>query len=201
MKASGPPRSAGPLPPVVVLGCEGGAGLYMLGIRLRRNLAVAFGRFGGGRPLPLPAGEYLYLGSARAQRGSASLARRALRHTVRAEGGKAQAIQTALVAALRQAGLAPEGMAPPGRKTLAWHVDFLLERPEAGLTRMVLVRSRTLSEAALGRGLMADPATAVVVPGLGASDVPGNTHLLRLQAGEGWWRELVRSLDQALVVS
>jgi hypothetical protein len=35
------------------------------------------------------------------------------------------------------------------------------------------------------------PETVVFAPGLGASDHPGGTHLLRVEAAEGRWEKLV----------
>ena len=94
-------------------------GVYVLRVAVGAPLAVRFGRYGGGRPVPVPAGVYLYVGSALGARGATALAGRLLRHATRA-AGPPQAIRPALHARLAAAGL----VAPlPAAKTLRWHID------------------------------------------------------------------------------
>ena len=45
-------------------------------------------------------------------------------------------------------------------------------------------------EAQLGQFIMRDATTSIIEPGLGANDVPGNTHILRVVADEVWWADL-----------
>ena len=47
---------------------------------------------------------------------------------------------------------------------------------------------------ALAKWLEQDSHTQVIERGLGANDVPGNTHLLRVCADESWWRTLPAEL-------
>jgi Uri superfamily endonuclease len=68
--------------------CRGG--VYVLHVRVAAPLAVVFGRFQGGRPVPLPAGDYFYVGSA-----LNGLAARLLRHASRSQV-RSPALQRAL---------------------------------------------------------------------------------------------------------
>jgi Uri superfamily endonuclease len=62
----------------------------VLHLRVAAPLAVVFGRFQGGRPVPLPAGDYFYVGSA-----LNGLAARLLRHASRSQV-RSPALQRAL---------------------------------------------------------------------------------------------------------
>jgi Uri superfamily endonuclease len=87
------------------------------------------------------------------------------------------------------------GRPTPGRgKTLRWHIDYLLDHKAAELVAVVALRSPERLEPAWGRLLEEDSHTRVVERGLGASDAPRGTHLLRVEAGEGWWAGLPRRL-------
>ena len=58
------------------------------------------------------------------------------------------------------------------------------------------LRSPRRLETALGQMLEADPHTAVFEKGLGANDVPGNTHILRVAAPESRWEDLPGLMQQ-----
>jgi Uri superfamily endonuclease len=178
---------------VVVLGDAGPAGAYVLRMEVSTALRVRFGRFQGGRLLDLPAGEYVYVGSALGARGSATPARRLLRHATRC-AGPPQPLRDELLRLFA-------GTPPPRGKTLHWHVDYLLEETAVTLAQIFLLHSPRRLETAVARWLMAQPETAVIVPGLGARDAPGDTHLLRVTAPAGWWTalpaRLARFLDAA----
>jgi Uri superfamily endonuclease len=75
-------------------------------------------------------------------------------------------------------------------KKLHWHVDYLLEQPQVELTQVIAIRSPLPVEASLARFLGQEPVTSVISQGLGATDAPGETHLLRVQASETWWHQL-----------
>lgn len=200
-----------------LIGRSGAGGGYVLRIRVTRDCAVVFGRHAGGRAVPVPAGAYAYVGSARAQRGASSLGRRLVRHASRSEGRPAHRIRPALVAGLLAAGLGrrPEDLLPQGAKRLHWHVDHLLDRPEAEIDRVLALRTPggagagpargIASQAPRGSGvevriaarLAADTSVLPLAPGLGASDAPGRTHLLRVPEAEAWWTALVRELAAA----
>ena len=153
--------------------CRGG--VYVLRVAVSAPLMVRFGRYGGGRPVAVPAGVYLYVGSALGARGATALAGRLLRHATRA-GGPAHAIRPALHAQLAAVGLA----APlPAAKTPRWHIDYLLEEPAAEIDGLLAIRTTARLETALVERLLRWPGVAPLAPGLGASDDRGHTHLLR----------------------
>jgi Uri superfamily endonuclease len=80
---------------------------------------------------------------------------------------------------------------PGGRKkALRWHVDYLLDHEASDLVAIIALRSPERMETAWGRLLEEDPHTRIVEKGLGAGDAPGRTHLLRVEADEGWWCRL-----------
>ncbi len=163
--------------------CVGGAGAqgtYVLRIAIKSPVDVALGRFRGGRLFHFPAGEYLYVGSARGLRGSATLARRLLRHATRAQGAPHS---------LRPALQAFFGQEPPAAKSLRWHVDYLLEVPQADLQAVFLLRRPLPLEGALSRFLLQDPRVTAFPRGAGASDDPGGAHLLRVEAAPAWWSD------------
>ncbi len=176
--------------PITVSGDEGVGGAYLLRLRLSEPLAVAFGRFRQGEPLPLPPGEMIYVGSA--LRG---LAARLLRHATRTGGRPPQAIRDAMIAEFPALGLANGRWRAPVGKKLHWHVDYLLDETAVTLTHVLLIRSPQRLEEPLARWLNAQPETLAIAPGLGASDAQGSTHLLAVNAPEAWW-EAVWSIRQ-----
>ena len=70
-------------PVICVIGEKGQAGTYLLRIHLAEDTEIRFGRFKKGKPISLPAGDYLYVGSALAEKGATSLARRLVRHNAK----------------------------------------------------------------------------------------------------------------------
>lgn len=179
-----------PQSPITITGDLQPSGAYILRIRLHKACDVVFGRFNQGRPVALPSGDYLYVGSAMGRRGSSTLANRLLRHARRADAGRPQPIYADLEARFLKIGWPLPPSAPTRNKTLRWHIDYFLERPEAMLTQIYIACSPIRFESALADELLADPATHIVVPGLGASDDRGGTHLLLVDADEQWWRGL-----------
>lgn len=167
---------------VVVLGDAGPASTYVLRMEAAAALQVRFGRFQGGQPLDAPLGEYVYVGSALGQRGATTPARRLLRHATR-RAGPPQPLRDELLRLFA-------GTPPPRGKTLHWHVDYLLEETAVTLAQIFLLHTPRRLETAVAHWLMAQPETAVIVPGLGARDAPGDTHLLRVTAPERWWAAL-----------
>ena len=186
------------LPPITVLGDRSEGGTYVLRIRLRRALALVFGRFKGGKAISLPAGEYLYVGSALGRRGATALARRLVRHATRSGDKPPHKIRERLIARFTAIGLGSGDLLPKREKRLHWHVDYLLVQPSADLTHVIAIRSNVRLEPMIGRVLEEDPCTSIVEKGLGASDVHGNTHLLRVLGDEGWWRSLPERLQRLL---
>lgn len=179
---------------IIVIGEAGEQrGAYLLRLLVERDLALRFGRFAGGRPLPVPAGVYVYVGSAMGRQGASSLAHRLLRHATRSTGAP-QPVRAEMAAGFRDVGLGPADLRPPRRKTLFWHVDYLLEETAVALTHVLVWRSGRRLEDAIARLLLADEETAVLWPGLGASDARGQTHLLRAPQSLTWWRETAERL-------
>jgi Uri superfamily endonuclease len=175
---------------IVVLGGGSQAGSYLLRVRLASDLLLAFGRFKGGKVIDVPAGEYLYVGSALAIRGGVSLARRLVRHATRTGERPPHAIRSEMLVEFARLGLGAGELLPRNGKTLFWNVDHLLDREEAELAGVIALRCDRRLERELGQFVGQDPVTEVIERGLGANDVPGNTHLLRLHAEDDWWSAL-----------
>lgn len=167
------------------------SGAYVLRMRVAAPLLLSFGRFQDGRPVTVPTGDILYVGSAMGRRGSSTLARRLLRHATRTPPLPPHPIRDELLARLRAAGMGGQALAPPASKRVHWHVDYLLDRPGVTLTHVLIVRSPRPLEATLAQRLNTDPCTALIAPGLGASDSAAPAHLLHLDAPPGWWEALV----------
>ncbi len=149
-------------------------GVYLLRIQVTEPLSVVFGRFRKGVVIPIPAGEYIYVGSA-----LGGLGRRLLRHATRSDGS-AHPVRPALIDHF--------GLTPPPAKRLRWHVDYLLEQPEASLTHVIAIHTARRIESSLAEWLMHHPDTWIPASGLGASDDKGHTHLLGLGIGDwGDW--------------
>lgn len=180
--------------PIVVLGGESRAGSYVLRVRLSSDLLLAFGRFKSGKVVDVRAGDYLYVGSALAARGGVSLARRLVRHATRTGEKAPHAIRESMLVRFTEIGLGEGDLLPRNGKTLFWNVDHLLDRTEAEIVGVIALRGDRRLERELGQFVESDPSTAVIERGLGANDVPGNTHILRLLAGDDWWSALPHSL-------
>jgi len=171
-------------------GSQTQGGIYLLRLTVSQPILVGFGRFRNGRSLPVAAGDYLYVGSALAAKGSTSLARRLLRHASRNDVAAPHLLRQKMVQLFPQIGLGPTSLLPPAHKTLRWHVDFLLEETAVTLTTVYLIRTNKLGaalETAVARFLLALPDIAPLAVGLGSSDDPGGTHLLCVAADLAWW--------------
>ena len=192
------PRSPIPNHPstIIIAGNVQPSGAYILRIRLQVACDVSFGRFRRGEPVGLPAGDYAYIGSAMGKRGSSTLANRLLRHARRADTDFPQAIYAELEARFSDIGWTePPVPSAPANKTLRWHIDYLLERPESSLAQIYVVCCPDPIESAIAKELLADPMTNIVVPGIGASDDRGSTHLLLVDADGQWWRGLPQRMN------
>jgi Uri superfamily endonuclease len=176
--------------PIHFLGGESQSGAYLLRIALEKDMALAFGRFQQGQPIHLSQGDYLYLGTAR----SKTLAARLLRHASRTESKPAHQIRPQLVEAFLAHQLLTAPPAPRPKK-LHWHVDYLLDLRVAEIRQVIALRIDARLEKPLGGWLLAQPEMIVFAPGLGASDVPVHTHLLRVKAGPAWWEGLPARLQ------
>ena len=75
-------------------------------------------------------------------------------------------------------------------KTLHWNVDFLLDLQSAELINILAIRSPERLENKIAKRLEQNPYTSIIERGLGANDVPGATHLLRIRTNDIWWASL-----------
>lgn len=166
-------------------------GAYLLWLELRRNVALSFGRFRGGRVYELPAGGYVYAGSAMGRRGATALAGRLLRHATRSGGRPSQAIRDELARRLAEEGLRAGDDPLPAAKRLRWHIDYLLDEPAAVLAHVTTARTAARRAGEVARWLARQPGVSPVAAGLGASDAPGETHLLRLDGEPGRQLQLI----------
>ena len=123
------------------------------------------------------AGQYLYIGSAMALKGSTCLARRLLRHASRCGLGSPHAIRDDMMREFSLRGLTGAELQAPVRKTLRWNVDHLLDKPSVNLIAVYIVRCKQELESKIGDLLEDDSATVVFEQGLGANDRPGQRTL------------------------
>ncbi|MDE2998462.1 MAG: DUF123 domain-containing protein [Gemmatimonadota bacterium] len=159
-------------------------------IRLAEHTALQFGGFKRGKIIELPVGEYVYVGSATSEKGAASLANRLVRHATRSGGKEPHNIRGEMLSRFNAIGLGNGRLKSTGQKNLRWNIDHLLDLPAADLTGACIIRTPECLERRLGKFLERDLCTIIVEKGLGANDAPGNTHLLRLAAGDPWWTML-----------
>ena len=185
-------------PRIVVIGDKSQAGTYVLRIHLKKDTSLQFGRFKKGKLISLPAGDYAYVGSALSEKGATSLARRLVRHATRSDDRQPHRIRSKMLEQFAECGLGDESLLPKRGKTLFWNVDFLLDLEAAEIEGFCAIRSTERLEDRLAKKLEQDPHTQVIERGLGANDVPGNTHLLRVQADETWWGSLPARLANML---
>jgi len=175
---------------LVFVGDQSLGGTYVLRIRVRNGFTIAFGRFKKGKAIHLEAGDYLYVGSALALKGATCLARRLVRHATRTGAQPPHPIRAAMQTEFKRLGLGCDDLLPKNGKTLRWNVDHLLDQPDAELVAVIAIRSPLRLEGELGKLLASDPATVIFEPGLGANDIKGSTHLLRVEGGNEWWQRL-----------
>ena len=178
------------IPSVIIIGDDSQAGTYVLRIHLREATALQFGRFKKGKLISLPAGDYAYVGSALSEKGATSLARRLVRHATRSGDKRPHRIRGVMIERFAECGLGNGNLLPKQGKTLFWNVDFLLDLGSAEIVDFLAIRSPERLEDRLAKKLELDSHTQVIERGLGANDVPGNTHLLRVCADETWWGAL-----------
>lgn len=162
-------------------------GVYVITIALRSNQSISFGRFKHGRQFHLPAGSYLYVGSALGQTGATSLGWRLARHATRTGELPPHRVRPVLIKALNAAGLEVRA---PRQKKLHWHIDHLLNLPGAEIEGVIAIRTQEKLEAFIAQELARETATSVVAAGLGASDHRNSTHLLYVETGQKWWDNL-----------
>ena len=165
-------------------------GVYLLWTELAVAQTLAFGKFRHGERIHLPMGGYVYVGSAHGKRGASSLGYRLLRHATRTDGSP-HPIRATLFNTLQEKGLPAK---IPNQKTLHWHIDYLLDLPNAALQEAAAILTDRRMENKIAAVLENMPETQVVAAGLGASDHAGRTHLLHVPAGKVWWEWLTRRI-------
>lgn len=183
---------------ITILGKNGQCGAYLLRMQVMREVMVRFGRFQGGRPVAVPKGDVVYVGSAMAQQGSMTIARRLLRHATRRDAQNPQRIRGEMLKVFRKAALGSDPLQPPDKKKLFWNIDYLLEKDDVNLSHVVIIRTTTRFEDELALFLEKEPGSAVIVKGLGAHDRRGHTHLFMIRETAAWWSRLPIRLKRHL---
>jgi Uri superfamily endonuclease len=172
---------------ISLLGEEFDSGCYLLIIHLAEDRHLKFGCFNKGGAVFLPKGKYLYIGSAQGKKGASSLSARLMRHLTRCQGKHPHALRKLLLTEIINVGIPAK---VPTGKQCRWHIDYLLELPQAEVTGVIAIRSNAHLEQQIADKLAALPETHIPARGLGASDHPGGTHLFHVQADASWWNNL-----------
>ena len=186
------------IPNIVIIGDASQAGTYILRIRLKENTTLKFGRFKKGKLISLPAGDYVYVGSALSEKGSTSLARRLIRHATRSNQKLPHPIREKMINRFIECGLGHRDLLPKHGKTLHWNIDFLLDLQSAELVNILAIRSTERLENRIAKRLEWDSHTEIIERGLGANDAPGATHLLRVREDRIWWASLADKVRAVL---
>ena len=186
------------IPSIVIIGDDSQVGTYILGIHVKENITLKFGRFKKGKLISLPAGDYVYIGSALSEKGATSLARRLIRHATRSKHKPPHSIRKKMINRFTECDLGPRDLFPKHDKTLHWNVDFLLDLPSTELINIFAIRSPERLENRLAKRLEQDPHTEIIEPGLGANDAPGHTHLLHIPENSMWWASLTEKVKEVI---
>ncbi len=173
-------------PIIAIHAGEAWTGSYALRIRLSRALSIPIGRLRRGVPLDFPPGDYIYAGSAQGVATSLVLPRRLLRHTIRSAARPAQTLRPQLLEHFGAFGVAISKLTSSVPKRLHWNIDYLLDCAEADLIQVFYIRSPLRLEHTLVAWLEADCTALALIPGFGAHDHPGHTHLFAVPAGTAW---------------
>jgi Uri superfamily endonuclease len=156
-------------------------GSYILLIRVSKPVELAFGRFQKGKLFQITEGDYIYIGSALGGgKAGAPLARRLLRHASRSGRLAPHAIRTAMMTLFSDEHFIDPDTIEPSSKKIRWHIDYLLDRREAEISHMVIIRSPLRVEQKLSILLEALPETALLARRLGAQDTRSSSHILRI---------------------
>lgn len=168
-------------------------GSYLLFIELHAPARLSFGKFMGGKEIPLDRGSYIYVGSALGSSQRAfPLASRLLRHASRSGELPPHALRETLLEHFRPMGFEPKRRA--SAKRLHWHIDYLLDLPDAELAHVVMVTGPERLEHRLAELVASMPGTAPVADRLGAQDAASGTHLFRVDDP----KELLKRLNGTL---
>lgn len=160
-------------------------GSYLLIIHLSKPAELAFGRFQKGKLFSLPQGDYLYIGSALGGRtNNAPLARRVIRHTSRTGNKPHHRIRETTKNLFSEKKVTGNKEITLSAKKLRWHIDYLLDLPEAEITHIVIIGSPLRIEHKLSALLGSLDETSPVAHRLGAQDTKNSTHILKLNSQE-----------------
>lgn len=187
------------IPSIVIIDNASQAGTYVLRIRLKKDTTLQFGRFKKGKLISLPAGDYVYVGSALSEKGATSLTRRLIRHATRSGNKPPHTIREEMITRFAECSLGPPDLLPKRSKTLHWNVDFLLDLQSAEIINILAIRSPERLENRIAKCLERDPRTEIIEPGLGANDAPGSTHLLRLRADNISWASIMTLIAEKVL--
>ncbi len=187
------------IPSIIIIDNASQAGTYVLRIRLKKDTTLQFGRFKKGKLISLPAGDYVYVGSALSEKGATSLARRLIRHATRSGNKPPHTIREEMMTRFAECDLGPRDLLPKRGKTLHWNVDFLLDLQSAEIKNILAIRSPERLENRIAKCLERDPRTEIIEPGLGANDAPGSTHLLRLRTNNISWASLMTLIAEKVL--
>ncbi len=164
-----------------IFGTNYRSGSYILLIHLYSSLQLAFGRFQQGKLFTLPVGDYLYIGSALGgEKAGAPLARRLIRHASRSESQNPHAIRSAMMRLFQEEDYTENKITEPSEKKIRWHIDYLLDRKEAEIDHVVIIRNPLRVEQMLSELLEPLPEISLIAQRLGAQDTRNSTHLLRI---------------------
>ncbi len=163
-------------------------GTYCLRISLEKSIDLVFGRFKDGKVISLKKGEYLYIGSALAKRGSTTLGNRLRRHTSRSEGQKAHNIQVPLLNFFDEIGISYTSN--PSSKKLFWNIDHMLNLPFAEIIGIIFIRDPKSLENSWSKFLENLLETLIFEKGLGANDSRGHSHVQYSQISNDSWKLL-----------
>ena len=191
-------NSAESLHPITILGSPGVQGGYLLRIQVESPCRIIFGRHNHCRRIYIGSGVYMYLGSAMGIRGSTSLPCRVMRHVIRSGQRPSHKIRDVLRTYLVENKLADNRIEAIRNKRLHWHVDYLLDHENSDLTHIMLLCNQYRIERYVYTVLSNKKEVEIIEPGLGASDTQNKTHLWKLHETDGFWRLLVRELEDLL---
>lgn len=163
-------------------------GTYCLRISLKKSVNLAFGRFKKGKVIRLQAGEYLYIGSALAKRGSTTIGNRLRRHTSRSVDQSPHKIQKPILAFFNEIGISYTSK--PSPKRMHWNIDHLLNLLSAEIIGIIFIRNPKPLENSWSAYLEQLPETKIIEKGLGANDSAGHTHIQRSNLSPDQWDKL-----------
>ncbi|MCE7734128.1 MAG: DUF123 domain-containing protein [Candidatus Heimdallarchaeota archaeon] len=167
-------------------------GTYCLRISLKEPTTLVFGRFGKGKPISLKVGEYLYIGSALATRGSTTLGNRLRRHTSRSPEFESHNIQKELLLFFDEIGISYASK--PAPKKMFWNIDHLLNLPFAEIIGIIFIRDPKPLENLWSEHLEQLLETSIFEKGLGANDSAGHTHIQYSMMSNPQWSKLLLEL-------